>query len=280
MATESGTQPQTRRTLAQIRHHYEVEKALARKLKATIDRQERIAIYRTMYDELFKSVPDHPRLRARQDPRSVNRFNARKLRLIKPFLNKASTIVEFGPGDCNFIMSLCDRVKFAFGVDLSDQGSSLKRRPANFELIVYDGYEVEIESSSVDVVFSDQLIEHLHPQDVDHHFKLIRSILKPGGVYVMRTPHRFTGPHDVSSYFSDHPEGFHLQEWTFTDIAKVLNRAQFLTWWGYWSPKGAFFKFPFEYFTLLESACAALPKRSKKLVAGLFLPSVIVAAVK
>ena len=34
------------------------------------------------------------------------------------------------------------------------------------------------------------------------------GILTAGGVYLIRTPHAFTGPHDVSKYFCDEPEGF------------------------------------------------------------------------
>jgi hypothetical protein len=46
-------------------------------------------------------------------------------------------------------------------------------------------------------------------------------------VYVLRTPHRHGGPHDVSRYFSDEPLGFHLREWTFTELARIAGRAGF-----------------------------------------------------
>ncbi len=54
------------RSLDGVRNHYAVESAIAAKLMAA-PRDERSQIYRTMYDELFTLVPDHPRLLRRDD---------------------------------------------------------------------------------------------------------------------------------------------------------------------------------------------------------------------
>ena len=96
--------------------------------------------------------------------------------------------------------------------------------PRNFELIVYDGYELPIPDNTIDVVFSDQLIEHFHPDDTLFHFRLVRRILKPGGVYVFRTPHGFSGPHDISQYFCHSAKGFHLKEWTYVELSRLLHQ--------------------------------------------------------
>ena len=58
----------------------------------------------------------------------------------------------------------------------------LDRMPNNLKLTIYDGYNLELQESSVDVVFSDQLIEHLDPEDVRLHFALVKRILKPQGI--------------------------------------------------------------------------------------------------
>ena len=77
---------------------------------------------------------------------------------------------------------------------------------------------VTIDEESLDIVFSDQLIEHFHPEETELHFRLVNRILKKGGKYIFRTPHALTGPHDISKYFCDEPEGFHLKEWTFSEL--------------------------------------------------------------
>jgi len=252
------------RTLEQIRNHYEVEKAIATRIKKAT-REERKIIYRTMYDEVFKQVPDHPRLRSRENLKMTAVANQNKLRLVKKFINKSTVFVEFGPGDCRFAMSICNRVRFVYGVDISDQRGQFDIVPDNFELIIYDGYNLRMQENSADVVFSDQLIEHLHPEDTEFHFQLIRRILKPEGVYVFRTPHRFSGPHDVSRYFSDEAEGFHLKEWTYSEIAKILKRLKYSSWSGYKYTKRNLVKKPLAYFIIIEYILNMLPKRLRKI---------------
>jgi len=166
------------RTFEQIRNHYEVEKAIATRLKKAT-REERKIIYQTMYDELFKQVPDHSRLKRREDPKMTAIANQNKLKLIEKFIDKATIFVEFAPGDCRFAMSLCNRARFVYGVDISDQRGQFDNVPNNFELIIYDGYDLQMQENSADVVFSDQLIEHLHPEDTEFHFQLARKILRP-----------------------------------------------------------------------------------------------------
>ena len=268
------------RTFEQIRNHYRIEKAIATRLKKAT-REERRIIHQTMYDELFKQVPDHPRLKHREDWMITALANRNKLKLIEKFINKSTVFVEFAPGDCRFAMDICNRVNFIYGVDISDQSGQFDNVPNNFELIIYDGYNLGMQESSVDVVFSDQLIEHLHPDDTEFHFQLVRKILRPQGAYIFRTPHRFSGPHDVSRYFSDEAEGFHLKEWTYSEIAKILKHLKYSSWSGYRYEKGNPAKRSFAYFIIIEYILNILPKRLRKVISKYFLPNnIIIMAIK
>ena len=72
---------------------------------------------------------------------------------------------------------------------------------------------------SYDAVISDQVIEHLHPDDLVAHFAGVHAILKPGGRYALATPHAFEGPFDVSRVFgSERPQGMHLKEYTYREL--------------------------------------------------------------
>ena len=186
-------------------------------------------IYSTMYDELFNQVPDHPRLSRRSDERATRVINENKFTLVRDFLDPSGVFVEFAPGDCRFVLEVAGAyVKTAYAVDISDQRDHNLEFPSNLKLIVYDGYGLEsIERSSVDTVFSDYFIEHLHPEDTRLHFELVYRLLKPGGRYVFRTPNGLTGPHDVSEYFSTTPQGFHLKEWTYAEMRLLLGSLGF-----------------------------------------------------
>jgi SAM-dependent methyltransferase len=215
------------RTLEQLRHHYSVEKELASQLRVST-REERSVLFGKLYQELFDRVPDHPRLVRRDTPEFSRRSIAARLRLLKPFLSPRKTFLEFAPGDCRLLAEAAPLVEKAIGVDISDQRGE-DAPPAGFQLVIYDGYHLDLPPASVDVLFSYQFLEHLHPADVDLHFALAYRLLRPGGVYVFATPHRISGPHDVSRHFSDTPEGFHLKEWTYCEMFEVLKRAGFVS---------------------------------------------------
>jgi SAM-dependent methyltransferase len=267
------------RTFEQVQRHYEVEKAIAARLRKA-NREERTAIYQTMYDELFEQVPDHPRLKHREDPRMIALANQNKARLVEKFVDQSTVFVEFAPGDCTFAAYMCNRAKSVYGVDISDQRGRLGNMPDSFELIVYDGYNLEMPENSVDVVFSDQLIEHIHPDDIEIHFQLVRKILKSQGAYVFRTPHRFLGPHDVSRYFSDQAEGFHLKEWTYGEIGRILRSLKYSSWNGYRIAKGILIEIPSPFLIIVEYIVGILPKQLRRFASRYLLSTIIVVAIK
>ena len=266
--------PKTR-TFEQIKRHYEVEKSIAEKLKRA-NKEERKAIFAVMYDELFAKVPDHPRLTKRENAEKVRAANRRKLQLVKKHLSDSTVFLEFGSGDCFFAAEVCNYVKHVYAADISDQRGKSFDAPHNFELVVYDAYNLDMEDSSVDVVFSDQLIEHLDADDVVVHFRLVKRILRDKGLYIFRSPHAFFGPHDISKYFSDEPEGFHLKEWTYSEVEKILKRLNFSSWQGLWRVNRKmiteYVKFPFFYFTAAEAMLKRFSKKPKRFLSRGFLP--------
>lgn len=268
------------RTYEQIKNHYEVEKAIAARLMSA-SREERKKIYAGMYDELFEKVPDHSRLTRREDEEKTRRVNRSKFMLIRDSVDKSAVFAEFAPGDCRFIMEVAPRVKKAVGIDISDQRNIKDAVPANFTLIVYDGYDLgQIPDGSIDVLFSDQLVEHFHPEDTALHFQTAHRILKKGGKYIFRTPHAFSGPHDISMYFSDTPQGFHLKEWTYSEIRPILHQAGFGKISARMMRKRILFRLPFGYFTLCEGILGRFPHRKVTGLAEKLIHEIIIIAVK
>ncbi len=259
------------RTLEQVRNHYEVEKAIAGRLKAA-SREERKKIYAVMYDELFAKVPDHPRLVGRESVELTEQRNRMKQAWVEKFLGPNAVFVEFAPGDCAFAKHVCRFVRRVYAIDISDQSKPQTPCPDNYTLVVYDGYTLDMGENVADIAFSDQFIEHLHPDDVVHHFGLVYRILKRGGVYVFRAPHRFLGPHDISKYFATEAEGFHLWEPTFTDVARILTSLGYSRWTGHRRVRRKYVGTPFVYFSAIESILAPLPRPLRKFLSRLPLP--------
>jgi SAM-dependent methyltransferase len=214
------------RSPAALRHQFEVEQDLARRLRAS-SQAERTQLFATLYTELFSRVPDHPRLTRVDEAAYQARVANTQLNLLRPVLGPDTVMVEFAPGDCSLARVVAPHVKQVIGVDISDQRASGAVYPANFELLVYDGCTVPMAPGSADVVFSYQFLEHLHPDDVEPHFRLAAKLLRPGGVYIFDTPHRHSGPHDIAGLFGPDLVCLHMQEWTYAELRRQLRASGF-----------------------------------------------------
>jgi hypothetical protein len=272
--------PPAGRGVSQLAHHYRIERTIADRLHSA-SREERTAIYLTMYDELFREVPDHPRLTRRQDENESRRANSGKRALVTRYIDSSVVFAEFAPGDCRFVMDIAASVHHAYGIDISDQHAAMKPSPENFTLVIYDGVDLkDIADASVDLVFSDQLIEHLLPEDTVRHFTLVRRLLRVGGRYVFRTPHAFTGPHDISGYFSDEPEGFHLKEWTYSELRTLCAEAGFTSTLTHLPLKGRSIRVPFWCLFLLELLLGRMPHRIRRAAAYIPFRQIVMEAIK
>jgi len=86
---------------------------------------------------------------------------------------------------------------------------------------------LEFADESFDLVFSQQVLEHLHPDDVPVHFEEAFRVLRPGGVMAVETPNKKTGPQDISRGFTRVAEGLHLKEWALSELSAVFYASGF-----------------------------------------------------
>jgi predicted SAM-dependent methyltransferase len=117
------------------------------------------------------------------------------------------------------------------------------------------------------VAFSDQLMEHLHPDDAIEQLRNIHRALKPGGVYMCVTPNRVYGPSDISAFFDDEPRGFHLKEYTLREIREIFVRAGFPRAHVYIGARGRFLRCPAWCVGTVERVLDALPATLRRKVA-------------
>lgn len=213
-------------TIEQIKEHYEIEKKLASKLRNST-REERQHLYTSVYDELFKRVPYHPQLTQKLSPEASARMVARSMQFLERFLSPDSTFLEVGPGDCSLSLEVAKRVRKVYAVDVSTEITKGLSFPKNFELLISDGVSIPVVENSISIVYSDQLMEHLHPDDAIDQLQNIYKALIPGGLYVCSTPNQLSGPHDVSKCFDEVATGFHLKEYLATELYKLFRKAGF-----------------------------------------------------
>lgn len=256
------------RTWAQIREHYEIERELAAKLMGASQRERR-SLYSELYDDLYRRVPLHPQLTRKASPDEAARAVAAQMRLLRPFLGAGVTFLEIGPGDCALSLEVARSVKQVYGVDVSDAITSRLDTPPNFQLVLSDGCSIPVPQGAVNVAYSNQVMEHLHPDDALEQLANIYRALAPGGIYICITPNRLNGPHDVSRYFDEVATGFHLKEYTTGELRRLFRRAGFSSVRQSVGLKGRDFDLPVTLVTAMESAFSRLPAAARNSLSGM-----------
>jgi len=246
------------RTIQQLREHYEIEKELASKLR-NASKEERRALYSSLYDELFQRVPHHPQLTQKSSPEKRHAAISSHVRMLKRFLDKNSTFLEIGPGDCSLSFEVAKLVRQVYGVDVSTEITKSLTTPDNFHLIISDGCSIPAPANSIAVAYSDQLMEHLHPDDALDQLQNIFTALTPAGIYLCITPNRLDGPHDISMYFDEVATGFHLHEYTITELSDLFKKVGFSKVRVYFWKRELFLILPVFPFRLLEQMLCVLP---------------------
>jgi SAM-dependent methyltransferase len=227
------------RSPEQIEQHYLVERELADRLRHAPAETRRV-LYVSVYEELFARVPQHPMLTRKHSPDATHAAVAGQLSFLSRFLTPESRFLELGAGDCALSRAVAGRVRQVYALEVSPTITEGPDWPSNFELILSDGASVPLPEGSLDVAYSNQLMEHLHPDDALEQLRNVCRALRPGGVYVCITPHRLSGPHDVSRYFDAAATGFHLVEYTPRELTRLFHRAGFSRVRVYLGGKGHF----------------------------------------
>ena len=215
------------RSLEQITEHYQIEKSLASKLRnSTKQERQQTHLYTTLYDELFRRVPHHSHF-SRKGNAENDGLIAQRIAFLRHFFKPNTKFLEIGSGNCDLSFAASKYVERVFAIDVSEEITKELAFPNNVELIISDGLSIPVPEDSVGVAYSHQLMEHLHPDDGKEQLRNIYTALQKGGAYVCVTPNRLCGPHDISKYFDETATGFHLKEYSVSELYALFREAKF-----------------------------------------------------
>lgn len=158
--------------------------------------------------------------------------------LFRDVLPDAVSIFEVGTGAADLFKQLTD-VGYCNleGIEISPAAARMAQTqlagtlPADsIKLMSFDQFQAQYPDKRYDIIVNSNLIEHVPPVQMDRFLGGIHTHLKSDGYMVTITPHRLSGPHDVTRYFragGSEPEGFHLREYTLVDLEALLSEAGF-----------------------------------------------------
>jgi hypothetical protein len=168
-------------------------------------------------------------------------------------------------------LEISQHVKSVFAIEVSNEISSGINPPDNFQLLITDGLEIPVNEKSIDIAYSNQLLEHLHPDDARIQLKNIYDSLNYNAKYICITPNRHYGPHDISKYFDDEATGFHLKEYTISEVISLFKNVGFSKFDLYAGGRGIFIKFPVTIAIWTEKVIMNLPKAVSRILTSFIL---------
>jgi SAM-dependent methyltransferase len=247
------------RSREDIRQHYDVETQLAERIR-NAHRSERLGLYGFVYDELFRKVPRHPQLLRKDDHSLQSAAVAERMGLLSRFIRSSTTFLEIGAGDCSLSRHIAASVKKCIALDVSREIVS-KVGNSGIDVVLSDGCSIPVPQESVTLAYSYQVMEHVHPDDAVEQLRNIYRALAKGGLYICVTPNRLNGPHDVSRYFDQVARGFHLKEYTFSELDNLFRQAGFRRCRGYVGFRHRYVRAPNFVLAGLEAVLARIPYR-------------------
>ncbi|MCX7015177.1 MAG: methyltransferase domain-containing protein [Candidatus Sumerlaeota bacterium] len=214
---------------AELERQYALEREFHHRILAESDAGKRRALYAEAYRRLYAEF-------LCKDPRRIA-FGHQPYyeAMLRPFVARR-VVVDFG---CGLGASAFDLARHASRVIGFEVDESLVRQAAqgarslglaNTEFRVLTEGRIGLPPRSVDVVFSSDVAEHLHPGDFQEFLRDSFQSLRPGGWAICFTPHRAYGPHDVSGSFlpkGAEAQGLHVHEYDFIEIRQAFRDAGF-----------------------------------------------------
>ncbi len=224
-----------------VRQHYELEKRLAQRI-LTSSQMDRSRIVRESYDEVYRTITWHPDLLG--SPERVRAAVRAGMALYSGLIRPHHRVLEIGCGQGHLAAALAGRHRQGWmcATDVSAvKLDTVSDGGAQVRFLSSEGSRLPFSEGSFDLAISSQVVEHLHPCDVQAHLSEVWRVLRSGGRYAFDTPNGLTGPYDVSRGFDAVATGFHLKEWTYGELIEVASSVGFKKGgsrsdWPVWGP--------------------------------------------
>lgn len=148
-------------------------------------------------------------------------------------------ILEVGCGGGDLLIDLARHgYQNIVGIDIAPAAIHLAHRRLEEHHLTIEGLHcLSLESfcsqfptTQFDVIIHCHVLEHLVPMQVQPFLDQISRCLTPNGSMVVITPSKLTGPHDNTRFFRPpgvEPEGFHMREYSLSDLQHLLSQAGF-----------------------------------------------------
>lgn len=211
------------------RYHYEFEKEYAKKVNASLKgSHERNQIFEDSYTKIIGDIIEQ------YNPSGGESSNNNQIMpIIYNLVLPGGNVLDLGCGSGSLVKTLLEAGYRAKGIDVSK--NCIERARKNLSNAHQNCIEqADIfhfqSSQSFDCIVMDNVIEHFPADSIQDVLSKCYQLLNKGGCIIIFTPHKFSGPHDISKHFlplGAKAEGSHLREFSFCDLEIDLQAVGF-----------------------------------------------------
>lgn len=271
------------------KRHYELEKKYAQAILNAPSKEAREAITAQAYDEINALVNEYK-------DGGIRGHNNSTFRLITKLVAKNDRVLDYGCGGGELVKQLNDNGYNAYGFDVSNAMIETAKSQTNMDKKFMAGGLDKI-TDKYDLIVMDNVIEHIASDEIQEVLLKLKNILQDNGRLLIITPHRFSGPHDISGHFlklGSKALGLHLNEFDLHQLASKVKECGYKNVSGYlfnprlmgkmgillkpnslWLKKALFLEKIFN-FKMLNNMLR-LNRKLTKIIIALIFPTVIVA---
>lgn len=204
---------------------FEIEREFHARVLAEPDAAARKRLYREVYEAVHPLYGETAEV-SPESSCAKDRF----VRLFRWELEGMS-VLDVGCGQGHFLFGVARLLRHGALVGIDTSAPVLPKDAGGVRFVHADIIDFDL-GETFDVVFSDNVLEHVAPQDLPAHLASVRRALR-GGRFIVLTPSRLFGPCDVtriidSSYTGRVPsQGTHLNESTYGELIATFRGAGF-----------------------------------------------------
>jgi SAM-dependent methyltransferase len=194
-----------------------------------------LAERRELYGEAYTAVYTHLENPSELPEERTAGTSPALVELLLGVLGEEERVLEVGCGRGYTCLMLAPYVAAMVGTDVSEtalaEARAVLAQYGRSNATVYNVSAFDLDEhfapEQFSTVVSIEVVEHLHPQDAEEHYRQVLRLLQPGGRYIIVMPNRLNGPHDITR--EEYPAlaeaiGFHLNESTYREMGAVLTR--------------------------------------------------------
>jgi hypothetical protein len=174
------------------------------------------------------------------------------LQLLRRLVTRDSAFLEIAATDCSLSLSLADSVRRVYAVARSAVITGTRRFPTNFHLIAAEGNCIPVPQASIDVAYSNGLVDQLDPEQTCEQLANVQRALTRGGVFICCARNRLLGAADVGNGVAP--------PYTFSELRAMLRKVGFRTVAQYARCAGANVTLPGSLARLLELVVCTMPQ--------------------